>query len=109
MKIVIPGGTGQVGAILDRAFTAAGHEVVILSQAAGTRARGPAGTAETPGPWSAEINGTDVVVNLAGRSVSCRYTPENLREMMDSRVDSARVRRPGDRGRPSGRRGSGCR
>ncbi|MBS2535098.1 DUF1731 domain-containing protein, partial [Catenulispora sp. NF23] len=43
------------------------------------------------GAWAGEIDGCDVVVNLAGRSVSCRYTPANLREMMDSRVRSARV------------------
>lgn len=45
----------------------------------------------TLGPWAAAIDGCDVVINLAGRSVSCRYTAENLRAMMDSRVDSARV------------------
>jgi uncharacterized protein (TIGR01777 family) len=43
------------------------------------------------GPWADAIDGTDVVINLAGRSVSCRYTAENLRAMMDSRVDSTRV------------------
>jgi uncharacterized protein (TIGR01777 family) len=37
------------------------------------------------------LDGADAVVNLAGRSVNCRYTPENLREMMDSRVDSTRA------------------
>jgi NAD dependent epimerase/dehydratase family enzyme len=90
MKIVIPGGTGQVGTVLKRALSAAGHDVVVLS-------RRPARQGEvhwdgaTPGPWAGEIDGSDVVVNLAGRSVSCRYTPANLREMMDSRVDSARV------------------
>jgi hypothetical protein len=46
---------------------------------------------KTRGAWCAELDHADVVVNLAGRSVSCRYTPENLREMMDSRVDSTRV------------------
>ncbi|MEU9432983.1 DUF1731 domain-containing protein [Streptomyces sp. NPDC048252] len=90
MKIVLPGGTGQVGTVLRRALTAAGHEVAVLS-------RRPAGHGEilwdgrTLGPWAEVIDGSDVVVNLAGRSVSCRYTPDNLRAMMDSRVDSARV------------------
>ncbi|MFI5523902.1 TIGR01777 family oxidoreductase [Streptomyces platensis] len=90
MKMVIPGGTGQVGGVLRRALTAAGHEVVVLT-------RRPSGVGEvawdgaTPGPWTAVIDGSDVVINLAGRSVSCRYTQANLREMMDSRVDSARV------------------
>ncbi|MEU0900144.1 TIGR01777 family oxidoreductase [Streptomyces massasporeus] len=90
MKFVMPGGTGQVGTVLKRALSAAGHDVVVLS-------RHPAGPGEvhwdgeTPGPWAAEIDGCDVVVNLAGRSVNCRYTPANLRQMMDSRVHSARV------------------
>jgi NAD dependent epimerase/dehydratase family enzyme len=40
---------------------------------------------------AAEVDGADVVVNLAGRSVSCRYTASNLQEMMQSRIDSTRV------------------
>ncbi|CAL9343706.1 epimerase [Streptomyces sp. enrichment culture] len=90
MKFVMPGGTGQVGTVLRRALSAAGHEVVVLS-------RRPAGEGEvywdgaSPGPWTEEIDGSDVVVNLAGRSVNCRYTPANLRLMMDSRVDSTRA------------------
>jgi len=86
MKIVIPGGTGQVGGVLTRAFRAAGHDVVIISRNAGVRWDG-----HTLGRWADEIDGADVVVNLAGRSVSCRYTAENLQQMMRSRVDSARV------------------
>lgn len=90
MRIVIPGGTGQVGTVLKRALTAAGHEVVVLT-------RRPAGPGEvhwdgrTPGPWTEAVDGSDVVVNLAGRSVNCRYTPANLRAMMDSRVLSTRA------------------
>ena len=66
MKFVMPGGTGQVGTVLKRALSAAGHDVVVLS-------RHPAGPGEvhwdgeTVGPWAAEIDGCDVVVNLAGR------------------------------------------
>ncbi|MBC3993913.1 TIGR01777 family protein [Streptomyces sp. AC563] len=90
MKIVIPGGTGQVGTILDRALTAAGHEVVVLTRRP-VRERQIGWDGRTPGAWAEAIDGSDVVVNLAGRSVSCRYTAANLRAMMDSRVDSARV------------------
>ncbi|MEU6374996.1 TIGR01777 family oxidoreductase [Streptomyces sp. NPDC046909] len=90
MKVVLPGGTGQVGTVLDRALTAAGHEVVVLTRR--PRREGEiAWDGVTLGPWAEAIDGSDVVINLAGRSVSCRYTPENLRAMMDSRVDSARV------------------
>jgi uncharacterized protein (TIGR01777 family) len=90
MKIVIPGGTGQVGTVLKRALSAAGHDVVVLSRRPRQRDEVHWDGA-TLGAWTAEIDGSDVVVNLAGRSVNCRYTPANLREMMDSRVHSARV------------------
>ncbi|MFG1855697.1 DUF1731 domain-containing protein [Actinomadura geliboluensis] len=90
MRVVIPGGTGQVGAVLDRALTAAGHEVVVLTRTpVGARQVGWDG--RTLGSWAKVVDGSDVVINLAGRSVSCRYTPANLQEMMDSRVHSARV------------------
>jgi uncharacterized protein len=90
VKVVIPGGTGQVGTALARALRGDGHEVVVLT-------RRPAGDGqvrwdgERLGPWAAELDGSDVVIGLAGRSVSCRYTKANLAEMMRSRVRSARV------------------
>jgi uncharacterized protein (TIGR01777 family) len=90
VKVVIPGGTGQVGTVLSRALRREGHEVVILTR----RVAGPGQVAwdgERPGPWADEIDGSDVVVNLAGRSVNCRYNKANLTEMLRSRVRSARV------------------
>jgi uncharacterized protein len=90
-KYVLAGGTGQVGAVLRRHLAAAGHEVVVLTRRPG-RPGEVAWDGRTVEPgWAGEVDGSDVVVNLAGRSVSCRYTPANLREMMDSRVDSARA------------------
>ncbi|MFF7753782.1 TIGR01777 family oxidoreductase [Streptomyces sp. NPDC007971] len=90
MKVVLPGGTGQVGTVLDRALTAAGHQVTVLTRNP-AREHDLGWDGATLGPWAEAIDGCDVVINLAGRSVSCRYTPQNLRAMMDSRVDSARV------------------
>jgi uncharacterized protein (TIGR01777 family) len=91
VKIVIPGGTGQVGGLLCRALTEAGNEVVVLSRGATDVARSVAWDGRTLGPWAREIDGADVVVNLAGRSVNCRYTRANLAAMMSSRVDSTRA------------------
>jgi len=92
MKILLPGGTGQVGTILARAFHGDGHEVVVLSRAPRQAPwRVVAWDAETLGPWTRELDGADVVVNLAGRSVNCRYTPDNRRAIQDSRVNSTRV------------------
>jgi uncharacterized protein (TIGR01777 family) len=92
VKIVIPGGSGQVGTILARAFVAEGHEVVVLSrrQYAATW-RVVAWDGATVGDWAREIDRSDVVINLAGRSVNCRYTAANRREILESRVRSTRA------------------
>ena len=94
MKIVIPGGTGQVGGLLRRHLVAAGHEVVVLSRHPAPLEPGVTHLqwdGRTLGSWADAVDGCDAVINLAGRTVSCRYTEENLRQMMDSRVESTRV------------------
>ncbi|HUD71815.1 MAG TPA: NAD-dependent epimerase/dehydratase family protein, partial [Dongiaceae bacterium] len=87
MKVVLPGGSGQVGTVLARALTRDGHAVVVLSRSPG-RAPWPvvAWDAATIGPWTDEIDGADVVINLAGRSVNCRYTPANRDAILQSRL-----------------------
>ncbi|MEO6994749.1 MAG: TIGR01777 family oxidoreductase [Lacunisphaera sp.] len=97
MKIIIPGGSGQVGQMLVRAFQRRGDECVVLTrQRTGTSpqpdgVRTMAWDGKTLGPWASEIDGADVVINLAGRSVDCRYDARNLAAMMSSRVDSTRI------------------
>jgi uncharacterized protein (TIGR01777 family) len=86
MKIVIPGGRGQVGTILSRALRASGHQVVVLS-----RMGEVVWDAETLGPWVKELDGADAVINMAGRSVNCRYNEANRKEIIDSRVKSTTV------------------
>ncbi|MFJ9346630.1 TIGR01777 family oxidoreductase [Streptomyces sp. NPDC101237] len=90
MKVVLPGGTGQVGTVLDRALTAAGHDVTVVTRRP-ARPHDIGWDGATLGHWASALDGCDVVINLAGRSVSCRYTDRNLKAMMDSRVDSTRV------------------
>lgn len=92
MKIILAGGSGQVGTILARAFHNKNHAVVILSRgAAASPWRQVHWDAETLGEWAREIDGADVVINLAGRNVNCRYNAENRRAIMDSRVHSTRI------------------
>jgi uncharacterized protein (TIGR01777 family) len=104
VKIVIPGGSGQVGTVLARAFTRDGHEVVVLTRrpdgALPAKDRAASGKqywrvlawdAQRIGPWTAELEGADVVVNLAGRNVNCRYNAKARREIMESRVRSTRL------------------
>ncbi|MEP6822147.1 MAG: TIGR01777 family oxidoreductase [Chthoniobacterales bacterium] len=90
MKLLLAGGSGQVGQILARAFVQRGDDVVILSRTPQEHAsfRTVAWDGESLGEWTRELEGADTVINLAGRSVNCRYTEKNRRAIMDSRVNS---------------------
>jgi len=92
MKIVIPGGAGQVGQVLARHFHSKGDEVVVLSRTPHAAPwRVVAWDGVTRGPWVAELDGSDICINLAGRSVNCRYHEANRRAILDSRVQSTRI------------------
>ncbi len=92
MKIVIPGGSGQVGTVLARSFHKSGHEVVVLSRHPNNSPwRTVAWDGETLGEWVAEFEAADAVINLAGQSVNCRYHDHNRQVIKDSRVNSTRV------------------
>jgi uncharacterized protein (TIGR01777 family) len=102
MRIVIAGGTGQIGTILARHYHARGDDVTVLSRRPAAApwtlstwdpsARGPwTWTKDGPGPWMWAIDGADIVINLAGRSVNCRYNDWNRREIMQSRLESTRI------------------
>jgi uncharacterized protein (TIGR01777 family) len=75
-----------------------GHDVVVLSRQPAVPAvpgvrpwRVVGWDGATPGAWSTELDGSDVVINLTGRSVNCRYTARNRQEILDSRVAATRV------------------
>jgi uncharacterized protein len=92
MKVVIPGGTGQVGTILARAFHHGGHDVVVLGRSPRVSEwRTATWDARNQGDWAREVDGADVVINLAGRSVNCRYTAENRESIKQSRLLSTRA------------------
>lgn len=92
MRILIPGGSGQVGHILSRYFHARGDTVVALS-----RSPRPAPwrmiqwDGVTVGSWIAELERSDVCLNLTGRSVNCRYHQANRRAIYQSRIQSTRL------------------
>jgi uncharacterized protein (TIGR01777 family) len=92
MKIVIAGGSGQVGRILARHFHSCGRRVTVLSRnprPAPWCVRAWDGIA--PADWISDLEQSDVCINLAGRSVNCRYTAANRRAIYESRIHSTRL------------------
>lgn len=105
-KVILAGGTGTMGLILQQHFAERGDEVVVLTRRPPLtppngedlrilkqhpQARMIPWNGKTPGAWAAELENADVVVNLAGRSVDCRYTAENKVLILNSRTDATRV------------------
>lgn len=92
MKIVLTGASGYLGSVLAPFLAAKGHEVVAVARReVGFRTRFVAWDGETLGDWAREVDGADAVINLAGRSVNCRYNAQNRREILESRLKTTRA------------------
>lgn len=92
LRIVIPGGSGQVGNILARHFHAQGHDVVVLARSV-TPAPWPVVNWDGAnfGNWTSELENADVLINLAGKSVDCRYTAANRKAIKESRIQTTHL------------------
>lgn len=93
-RIILAGGSGFMGGVLQQHYVRAGFDVVVLSRKqtpALPGVRSLTWDGIDTGPWAAEFEGADVVINLAGRSVDCRYHDRNRREILESRVQSTRL------------------
>jgi len=92
LRIVVPGGSGQVGTIVARHFQSQGHEVVVFA-----RNVSPAPWRIVPwdgttlNRWTEELENSDIVLNLVGRNVNCRYNESNRREIKESRTRTTRL------------------
>ena len=93
-RVILAGGSGFVGRSLTPLLAAAGYEIVVLSRrptSPGNGATSLAWDGKTLGHWTKCLEGAAAVVNLTGRSINCRHTPENRRLIIETRVDSVRV------------------
>ncbi len=93
-KIILAGGSGFIGQALINHWKYESVEVVVLSRKAYAphdRVRYVVWDGETPGAWVTELDGADVLINLAGKSVDCRYTEQNKRLILSSRINSTTV------------------
>lgn len=92
LHVVIPGGNGQVGTVLSRHFHSQGHRVVVLARKPFPAPwRVVSWDGENLGQWTSELENADVIINLAGRSVNCRYTAANRKAMTDSRIQTTHL------------------
>ena len=90
-RIILAGGSGFLGRSFAKHLALLGHETLILTRSKEIRPGFAHWDGKNPGEWVRHLEGAKAVVNLAGRSVDCRYTADNRREIVESRVDSARA------------------
>jgi uncharacterized protein (TIGR01777 family) len=93
-KVVLAGGSGFIGRILARELLQQGWEVVVLTRNLydrDDRIQEIEWDGEHVGEWIHSLEGAEAVINLSGRNINCRHTPENLREILESRVNSVRA------------------
>ncbi|WP_027380665.1 TIGR01777 family oxidoreductase [Chryseobacterium daeguense] len=90
MKIIIAAGTGFLGKNLEKYFNGKGNEVYILTRNP-KRENEIHWDANTIGDWKNLLENADVLINLTGKSVDCRYTEKNKKEIYSSRIDSTKV------------------
>jgi uncharacterized protein (TIGR01777 family) len=90
-RVVLAGGSGFLGRALAEELLLQNYEVLVLSRSPHEQAAGIKEVlwdGKHSGEWIQFLDGAKAVVNLAGRNIKCRYTPENLHELTASRVDS---------------------
>ncbi|WP_425145521.1 epimerase [Deinococcus sp.] len=93
-RLILAGGSGFLGRALARYFAAQGWELVILSRSRPeplSAARWVSWDGLRQGAWAAELEGAAAVVNLAGRTVNCRYDAQNMLDIYTSRLYSTRA------------------
>jgi len=90
-KIIIAGGSGFLGSLLIKKYDTGNNEIVILTRRKSYKHKNISYVnwdAVTLSDWLADLEGGDIIINLVGKSVNCRYTESNKKEIIDSRVNA---------------------
>ncbi|MEW5676407.1 TIGR01777 family oxidoreductase [Flavobacterium enshiense] len=94
MKIVIAAGTGFLGNVLVKHFQNQSNDIIILTRGKTilkNNIRYIHWNAKTMTGWEKELENADVLINLAGKSVDCRYNVTNKKEILLSRIKSTKI------------------
>jgi len=93
-KIILAGGNGYLGGLLAKHFSNITEKVIILSRKPQVQ-KGNISTilwdGKTADTWVEELEGADLLINLCGKNVNCRYTQKNQEEIINSRVVPTRL------------------
>ncbi len=106
-KIIIAGGTGFMGQEMTKYFGKENKIIILTRKIENTKNNRNRYNSlskedlrnvqfiqwdgQTMGEWTKEIENADLIINLAGRTVNCRYTEKNKKEIFDSRTDSVKA------------------
>ncbi|WP_026727913.1 TIGR01777 family oxidoreductase [Flavobacterium denitrificans] len=93
-KLIIASGTGFLGQVLIHHFKNKFEEIIILTRGKSQTIDGIKyvnWNAKTFTGWEKELENASVLINLAGKSVDCRYTKKNKKEILWSRIDSTKI------------------
>ena len=90
-KILIAGGTGFIGQILEAYFKTKGFQVNILSRNPKRENEIYWNAKNLEASWVSHLENLDVLINLTGKNINCRFTEKNKQLITNSRVDATRV------------------
>ena len=90
-KVILAGGSGYIGSVLASLYSETVNEVVVLTRGMSAlkgNVRFVHWNGKDVGSWSKELEGADLLVNLTGKNVNCRYSEENKNEILNSRINA---------------------
>ncbi|QJD98062.1 TIGR01777 family protein [Mucilaginibacter robiniae] len=88
-KIILAGGNGYLGTVLSNYYESLADEVVVLSRnlkSHSNNIRTVIWNGQTLGDWTTELENADLLINLCGKNVNCRYTEKNKQAIISSRI-----------------------